>query len=162
MSISSTLDGCLRSKGCLYEVIRHPHTHTSTETAQSAHVPGDRLAKTLLLEDKLGYVAAVLPSTYHLHLSELQKASGRDDLTLADESELREVFKDCDAGAVPPVGMAYGMPTYIDSSLMTHGDVYFEAGDHENVVHMDMDQFMALMRDAKPARFAYRMQGILF
>jgi Ala-tRNA(Pro) deacylase len=30
------------------------------------------------------------------------------------------------------------------------------------VVHMDMDQFMALMRDAKPAHFAYRMQGILF
>ena len=162
MSISTTLDGCLRSKGCLYEVIRHPHTHTSTETAQSAHVPGDRLAKTLLLEDKLGYVAAVLPSTYHLHLSELQKASGRDDLTLADESELREVFKDCDAGAVPPVGMAYGMPTYLDISLMTHRDVYFEAGDHENVVHMDMDQFMALMRDAKTAHFAYRMQGILF
>lgn len=75
MSISNTLDSCLRSKGCLYEVIRHPHTHTSTETAQSAHVPGDRLAKTLLLEDKYGYVAAVLPSTYHLHLSELQKQS---------------------------------------------------------------------------------------
>ena len=58
--------------------------------------------------------------------------------------------------------MAYGMPTYLDSSLMTHRDVYFEAGDHENVVHMDMDQFMALMRDAKTAHFAYRMQGILF
>lgn len=61
------------------------------------------------------------------------------DFMLVDELELCEVFWDCDVGVVLFVGMVYGMLIYIDSSLMIYGDVYFEVGDYENVVYMDMD-----------------------
>lgn len=111
MSMSPTLQDCLRSKGSRYEVVRHPYSHSSIETAAAAHIPGDRLAKTVLLEDEHGYVAAVLPSTYAVQLSELWSKTGRR-LALATEVELRELFKDCDVGALPPICMAYGMPEH--------------------------------------------------
>jgi Ala-tRNA(Pro) deacylase len=158
MSMSATLQDCLRSKGSRYEIVHHPYSHSSMETASAAHIPGDRLAKTVLLEDELGYVAAVLPSTHAVGLSELWTKTGRR-LVLAKEIDLREVFKDCDAGAVPPVCTAYGMQTYLDESLAQQPDVYFEAGDHEELIHMGSDQFLDLMDRAERARFAHRIQG---
>ena len=131
MSMSATLQDCLRDKGSQYEIVHHRYTHSSIETAAAAHIPGDRLAKTVLLEDEHGYVAAVLPSTYAVRLSDLWAQTGRHHLVLAKEVDLRELFKDCDAGALPPVCTAYGMYTFLDESLASQPDVYFEAGDHE-------------------------------
>lgn len=118
-------------------------------------VPGDRLAKTVLLEDSRGYVTAVILSTHHLKLSELREQTGRR-LTLAREDGVREVFKDCDPGSAPPVGMAYGTQTWLDNSLLAHPDVYFEAGDHQELVHMNLAQFVDLMADARRGHFAHR------
>lgn len=156
MSVSTTLADCLRSKGSQYDILQHPHSHSSLETAETAHIPGDRLAKTVLLGDKDGYIAAVLPSTYHLHLAELAHRTGRQ-LALASEDELREIFKDCDVGAIPPVCTAYGLQTWLDDSLAEQPDVYFESGDHEALVHMHIDQFLDLMGRAEHARFSSRM-----
>jgi Ala-tRNA(Pro) deacylase len=159
MSMSATLQDCLRSKGSQYEIVHHRYSHSSIETAAAAHIPGDRLAKTVLLEDEHGYVAAVLPSTYAVRLSELWAKTGRH-LLLAKETDLRELFKDCDAGALPPVCTAYGLQTYLEESLAQQPDVYFEAGDHEELIHMGTEQFLNLMDRAERARFARRMHGI--
>ncbi|HEX7683423.1 MAG TPA: YbaK/EbsC family protein [Trinickia sp.] len=159
MSMSPTLEACLQNKGCQYEVLHHPYSHSSIETASAAHVPGERLAKTVLLEDEQGYVAAVLPSTHAVRLSEIWEMTGRH-LTLASETDMRELFKDCEPGALPPVCTEYGMMTFLDEALAQQPDVYFEAGDHEELVHMSSDQFLALMDRAERARFAHRMQGV--
>lgn len=159
MSMSTTLQERLRSKGSRYEIVRHPYSHSSMESAAAAHIPGDRLAKTVLLEDEHGYVAVVLPSTYAVQLSELWNKTGRR-LGLATEAELRELFKDCDAGALPPICGAYGMKTYLEANLAGQPDIYFEAGDHEELVHMEAGEFLALMDDAERGHFARRMRGM--
>ncbi|AKJ68061.1 prolyl-tRNA synthetase [Pandoraea thiooxydans] len=155
MSIATTLEDCLRKKGSEYDVVQHRHTHNSAETAEAAHIPGDRLAKTVLLEDERGYVAAVLPATHRLQLAKLWAQTGRR-LVLARETDLPALFKDCDVGAIPPVCAAYGLPTYVDQSLAGQADVYFEAGDHEALIHMRTQQFMDLMEQAETARFSRR------
>ncbi|MBP0588594.1 YbaK/EbsC family protein [Paraburkholderia sp. LEh10] len=159
MSMSTTLQECLAGKNSRYEIVQHPYSHSSMETAAAAHIPGDRLAKTVLFEDEQGYVAAVLPSTYAVKLSELWTKTGRR-LTLAKEVDLRELFKDCEFGALPPVCTAYGMKTYLDESLARQPDVYFESGDHEALVHMDSDQFLSLMDEAERAHIGRRMHGM--
>lgn len=156
MSLSPTLHDWLHGKGSQYEVLQHPHSFNSMATAEVAHIPGDRLAKTVVLEDESGYAAAVLPSTHHLRLSELWKSTGRR-LVLASESEVRELFKDCELGAVPPVAMAYGMPTYIDESIAQQPDVYFEAGDHEALIHMRTEAFLDMMENTTRVKCAHRM-----
>ncbi len=64
-------------------------------------------------------------------------------------------------GALPPVCMAYGMQTFLDDSLARQPDVYFEAGDHEELVHMDRDEFLALMDKAERASFSHKIQGVV-
>lgn len=153
MAMATTLARCLRKKQSRFDIVRHP---CSVAAAEAAHVPGDRLAKTVLLEDSNGYVTAVIPSTHHLKLSELREQTGRK-LSLAHEAGVREVFRDCDLGAIPPVGVAYGTQTWLDDSLLAHPDVYFEAGDHQELVHMSIEQFAELMVDARRGHFAHRV-----
>ncbi|AOK31787.1 deacylase [Burkholderia singularis] len=159
MSMSTRLQDCLREKASRYEIIYHPYSYSNMEAASAAHIPGERLAKTVLLEDEDGYVAAVLPATHAIRLSELWTRTGRH-LVLAKESELRVLFNDCDWGAVPPVCMAYGMQTFLDESLARQPDIYFEAGDHRELIHMERDEFLALMDRAERASFAHRIRHV--
>jgi len=156
MGIAITLKDYLRSHHADFEVMPHAHTGCSIDTASSAHVPGDRLAKSVLLKDDEGYVMAVLPSTCHVAFNTLNQRMGRH-LQLAREWELEELFEDCEPGAVPALGPAYGLKTVIDERLTAHKDVYFEAGSHEELIHMRMDQFLDLMGNSYRAQFARHM-----
>ncbi len=156
MSIAHTLQDYMTQRGIHYEVMTHPHTATSMETAAAAHVPGDELAKAVILEDDDGYVMAVVPATHHVRLGKLRGQLGRN-LRLALERDFSTLFSDCEPGAVPPLGMAYGMPTLVDDSLTEQPDVYFEAGDHEGLVHLNGIAFQGLLAAAQHGRFSSRI-----
>jgi Ala-tRNA(Pro) deacylase len=136
-----------------YEVITHEPTMSSTRTAQACHVPGDRLAKAVVLRHDGGYVLAVLPASHHIRLSDLKSQIGHD-VALADEKEIRQLFPDCALGAVPPVGECYELDVIVDDSIQDQPDVYLEAGDHATLVHMDHAQFARLMAEARRGRFS--------
>jgi Ala-tRNA(Pro) deacylase len=136
-----------------YEVITHDPTMSSTRTAQACHVSGDRLAKAIVLRHDGRYMLAVLPATHHVRLSDLKTQIG-DDVDLADETEIRQLFPDCALGAVPPVGEAYELDVIVDDSIQEQPDVYLEGGDHATLVHMDQAQFARLMAEARHGRFS--------
>lgn len=155
MAIARKVEDYMKQRGIDYDVVMHPHSSNSMESAQLAHVPGGCVAKSVVLEDDDGhYVMAVLPSTHHVRLGALCRELNRN-LRMASERELTTLFADCDTGAVPPVGFAYGMSTVVDDSLVEQPEVYFEAGDHQSLVHMNRDAFMALMQHAGHARFCH-------
>ncbi len=154
MGIPPTLQKYLDEKGVHYEIMCHSHTGGSMETAQAAHIPGDQLVKGVILEDEQGYLMAMVPATYQVGLGKLHKHLNRQ-LGLATEPELTELFHDCEPGAVPPLGQAYGVAQIMDESLVDCGDVYFEAGNHTDVVHISGSDFRALMADTPHYLFAH-------
>ncbi len=78
-------------------------------------------------------------------------------LGLATEGEIADLFDDCDLGAVPPVGAAYGLSVVLDESLVDAPEVYFEGGDHTTLVHVAGDAFGTLMSDARRGRFSHHV-----
>jgi Ala-tRNA(Pro) deacylase len=136
-----------------YDVITHEPTMSSARTAQACHVPGDRLAKAVVLRRDGGYVLAVLPASHHIQLSDLKSQIGVD-VALADESDIKRLFPDCAPGAVPPVGECYELDVIVDDSIQDQPEVYLEAGDHATLVHMDQTQFTRLMADAQRGKFS--------
>lgn len=157
MAIAMSLRDYLDRSSCDYEVVNHTYTTTSMSTAQAAHIPGDKLAKSVLLEDDDGYVMAVIPSTHYVALGQISQQLNRH-LGLATEDELDSIFTDCDPGAVPPVGGAYGVEVIMDDCLTDCSDVYFESGDHTKLVHMDGEDFLRLMRDADIRQISHHVQ----
>ena len=146
MAIATTLSGYLDSRGAVYSVLKHRHTSSSLETAEAAHVPGDQLAKPVVLHDDKGYVMAVIPATHKARLGVISQLMDRK-LGMALEEELGTLFKDCELGAVPAVGRAYDVDMVWDDSLTAIPDVYFESGDHEILIHMLSEDFKQLMKD---------------
>ena len=82
MSIPSTLANYLDQRGARYEVFAHAHSRTSAETARSANVVPDHLAKSVVLEDDQGYVMAVIPADKAVMVDELGRMLGRKSCLL--------------------------------------------------------------------------------
>lgn len=156
MAIANTLQNFMLTAGVHYDVLPHPRTLSSNRTAQAAHVSGDRMAKAVLLEDDQGYVLAVLPASHRLALGEVHHAMQRI-LGLATEGEIAELFRDCDIGAIPPFGAPYGIETILDDSLMEQPQIYFEAGDHEDLIRVSGKEFQSLLRNARHGHFSHHL-----
>jgi Ala-tRNA(Pro) deacylase len=154
MTIAKRLKSHLDEQGVSYETVAHPRTATASESAQAAHVPGDHLAKTVVVHVETGPVLAVVPSDRRVDLSALQALLDRR-LGLASETEIGALFDDCDIGAAPPVGAAYGVPIVVDSSLEGLDRVWFEGGDHRTLVCVAGADFDRLMRDAQHGTFSH-------
>ncbi len=154
MAIANTVKTYLDKSGIQYSVVAHPHTWSSKETADLAHIPAEQLAKAVVLIDDVGYVMAVVPSNRHVSVHSLSQKLKRE-LTLAPEHRIAPVFKDCDLGAVPPLGAAYGMETVLDDSLVGLPEVYFEAGDHEELIRVDGEAFVRLLKEARHGQFSH-------
>jgi Ala-tRNA(Pro) deacylase len=52
------------------------------------------------------------------------------------------------------IGAAYGLPAIVDDVLAGQPDVYLEAGDHLDLLHLRGDQFARLMQDVQHGRFS--------
>jgi len=153
MAIAKRLERYLEDHGLGYERVHHARSATSLESARAAHVPAGKLAKCVLLHDDRGYLLAVLPASCHLELSEVVRQTQRR-LALATEAELGRVFRDCELGAVPAAGHAYGIPTLVDESLLRMPDVYVESGDHEELLHVSGPAFRELVAASLHGRFS--------
>ena len=153
MTIAKRLESHLAERANGYSLVPHAHSESSMETAAAAHVPGDRLAKAVIVKEGDDYLMVVVPSDYHVHLGALHRELG-SDVGLATEPELASLFPDCEMGAVPPVGGAYGLRTLVEKSLFEQPEIFFEAGDHEHLVKISGPSFKALQADAETVEVA--------
>ena len=152
MSIAPQLRQYLDEAQVEYDIVGHRPTQSALDSARSANIPAGRVAKAVLLDTADDdHLLAVLPSDRKVELSELRTELGSKP-RLSGEAEIGKLFRDCEVGAVPPVG--YGVSTIIDDSIEQQPDVYFEAGDHKSLVHVKRDEFSRLTSDARHGRFS--------
>lgn len=156
MAIAKRLQSYLDAAGVDYEVLPHPRSLCSAQTARYSRVPLHRLAKPVLLEDEHGYVMAVVSAARRVDVERLGRQLNRE-LSLATEAELEDLFMDCEPGAIPAIGLPYRIPTVYDEALEGLSEVYFEAGDHDDVVHMTGPDFLDLLCDSLHGRFSSRL-----
>ena len=158
MAISLTLQQYLSDHYIDYDTIVHDKTGSSSKTAEASHIPGSRLAKAVVIKDEDAYLMVVLPASHHLRLNELRDML-HQHVELASETEVNSLFYDCDEGAVPPLGMAYGLEVLVDDSLTKGDDIYFEGGDHMTLVHMQTDEFERMLGNVSHGHFSRHDKG---
>lgn len=147
MSIAHTVQMYLTQHQTPFEVVSHRHTVSSLRTATEANIRPSCLAKAVLLEDDLEhdhFIMAVVPANHRVELAEISKQAGRS-MHLATEEDAAGLFADCEAGAIPPLGLAYGIETLLDDSLMAQPELYLEAGDHEHLVRVESRDLLRLL-----------------
>lgn len=154
MAIAESVKSFLQQKSVAYELVSHPHTGSSHETAEASHVNEDHIAKAVMVKDADGYAMVVVPASNYVEMKHVRKELDRP-LELVEEDEFAKLFPDCEAGAVPPLGPAYQIETFLDEALTTLANVYFESGDHEHLVHISGNDFKALFSGVRHGHYSH-------
>lgn len=63
MTTAAPVQRCLDEQSIACQAATRPATGSSSETAQAAHISGDRIAKAVVLSDDGGYLLAVVPAS---------------------------------------------------------------------------------------------------
>ncbi|MEZ0471675.1 aminoacyl-tRNA deacylase [Luteimonas salinilitoris] len=143
--ISPRLHSFLDERHAPYTTLPHDRTVTARQTADAAHVGNRSFAKTVMLKVDGNLAMLVMPAAYRVDLTRLSRALGGPEVELASEDEFKDVFADCELGAMPPFGNLYGVPVYVDARLATDTDeIAFNAGSHTDVVQMPYAEFERL------------------
>lgn len=153
MAISAKLRSYMDRCGTRFDELMHEPAAEMARVAQVAHIPGRQVAKAVLVQAGDQYMLAVLPSSKHVSFNFLQQWLARD-VTLAEEHTTAALFPDCELGAIPPVGAAYGLKTILDDDMIGDGDVWFEGGDHNTLIHMNAENWRRLQKGAGHFAFA--------
>ncbi len=128
-----------------FESLLHPPAFSAQKRAKYLHVPGVRVAKSVLLAGPDGYVLAVLPATHHVDTERLACELG-GPVRVAAEREVAEVFRDCEWGVVLPFGSLYGVPTILEDELGGEVLMVFEGNSHMEAVRLLCRDFERLER----------------
>lgn len=128
-----------------YITIQHSPAYTAQNIAELAHIPGKDMAKTVIvkLDDK--YAMAVLPASSKVDLDYLKRGVHADEVGIATESEFKDMFPDCEVGAMPPFGNLYDMDVYVAEKLTDDEEIAFNAGSHTELVKMSYKDYADLV-----------------
>jgi Ala-tRNA(Pro) deacylase len=145
MSIAKRLREYLEQNHVSFIHCTHRLAYTAQEVAAAQHVPGQNMAKTVVLKADDQFVMVVLPAPLKLDLEELRQKLPFDRLELASEKDLAWLFMDSELGAMPPFGNLYNLPVFVDQSLALRPEIVFNAGTHLDTIQMSYDDFERLV-----------------
>lgn len=134
----------LEKNGVPFTTLTHQPAFTAQEVAHSAHVCGKTLAKVVIILIDGGMAMVAMPATSKIRWDRFMSAMGTDFIELADEEDFKDLFPDCEVGALPPFGSLYGMPVYLDGSLTRNEDILFSAGTHNELIKLSMQDYLIL------------------
>ncbi|MEX1253612.1 MAG: YbaK/EbsC family protein [Dehalococcoidia bacterium] len=146
MGCKETLEGYLREQKVPFQVQHHAIAYTAQEIAALEHVPGNTLAKVVMVlaDGELAMVA--LPAPSRVDLRKVAAALGANVARLAEEREFASAFPDGDLGAMPPFGNLYGLTICVDQALAEDETIVFNAGTHTDTMSLKYADFARLVQ----------------
>lgn len=145
MSRVYTFHDFLRDAHVPYTVVPHRPAFSASEEAAATHVSGRNWAKVVVCIIDGEPVEAVVPAPSIVNLDRLLDLAGGAAVRVADEEELRELFTDCEVGAMPPFGPLYGQTVYVDALLAKEPQIVFNAGTHREAIAMRWPDFVKMV-----------------
>ena len=110
-----------------YQLYEHAPVYTSQQAATVRGVELKTGCKSMLLKTKAGkFLIANLAADRKIDLKKLEKIVS-DKLSFATKEEVLQATN-CEPGSVPPFGNIFGLPTFLDKSVLENSFVNFNIG----------------------------------
>lgn len=84
----------------------------------------------------------VIPADSKLDIFKLSTEFGTEDIRIEKERDFDKLFPDCEKGAMPPLGVMYQVPTYVDAQLLENREIIFNGGSHEQSIRMTLSDYL--------------------
>jgi Ala-tRNA(Pro) deacylase len=146
MAIPPTVQAHLQASDIPYDLVVHQPTSTSLEAAETAQVPGGKVAKAVLVDlpESGDALVVLLPATRKLNLGRLRQRLDQQ-CALGTRDDIARRFPDCDVAAVPACAEAYGLSILVDERLLHCDPVYLESGNPAALIRVSGADFRRLM-----------------
>ncbi len=147
----TTLERCLQfldKSHVSYAHTKHSRAFTATEVAFAEHLSPHKVAKTVVYATAQGYGLAVLPADCRVNMQTLGAFVNDPAIRLGSEAEMTQLFPECEVGAMPPLGVLFHLPVIVDTSVAEQEFIAFNAGTHQDVIHMSYGDFRRLVNPA--------------
>lgn len=129
-----------------YTCINHAAAYTAQQVAESAHISGNEMAKTVIVKIDGKHAMVVLPAPDHVDLELLEGATGAKEVSLATETEFMSHFPECEIGAMPPFGNLYHMDVYVEESLTNDEMIAFNACAHDELMEISYKDYAQIVK----------------
>ncbi len=136
----------LRNRRVCFESFLHCPASSASRLAAQLHIPGQGVAKSVLVKTRGAYVLTILPATSRVDLALLRKLWDTifGDVRLATAEEIEQIFHDCEPGTIPPFGRLYTLETVIDVSLQNAVVLIFRTNTRHQGVRMRVRDYASL------------------
>ncbi len=155
MPILRKLQEYLDTNKVKYQVLTHSEAYTAQEVAALQHVPGEQMAKVVMVKKDGVPIMTVLPASHRINFARLQEALG-GRVELETEREFCNLFPGCETGAEPPFGNLFNLEVWTDTSLAKDEEIVFNAGTHRQTVRMRYEDFTRIVKP-RVAMFAQHL-----
>lgn len=158
MAIPKKIVKFLEQSKVQYETIQHHTVYTAFDKAATLKVPQNIIAKTLVVTLDKKPVLVVIPANKNLDIQKFKKiakvslSSGAkankrqiNKINFATEAWMKKNLKGVKTGAVPPFGNLWGLPTFIDKTLLRNSKIIVNAGDYEWSIKINPVNFKKLI-----------------
>ena len=145
MQCRERLEAYLREHQVPFQVQHHAQAFSAQKIAESEHIPGKMVAKTVIIFADSKMISLVLPASYRVDLNKVQAALGSKEIRLAHEVEFTATFPDCEVGTMPPFSNLYGIPVYMEQSLTGLETMVFPVGTYTDTMSLKYADFERLV-----------------
>jgi Ala-tRNA(Pro) deacylase len=76
-----------------------------------------------------------------IDFTHLRESLGASKVELATEEEFKDLFPECEVGAMPPFGNLYSLSVIVESALTEDEEIAFNAGSHKELVKLAYKDF---------------------
>ena len=144
--ISARLKKFLDENGVGYDVVQHDPAFTAQQLAAKMHIPGHEFVKVVVIKLDGRFALAALPAPRLVNFKELARSAGAKKCKLASEEEFKQLFPDCEVGAMSPFGNLYSLPTYVEEEVSRNENIVINAGGHADSIRVRYADFERLAR----------------
>jgi Ala-tRNA(Pro) deacylase len=133
-----------RENNVRYQLYEHPPVYTSQEAAKVRGVELKTGCKSMVLKLKDGkLILANIAADKKIDFKALESFLG-EKLSFATKEEVLKATN-CESGSVPPFGKLFGLPTFLDQSVLENDFVNFNIGLLTRSVRINKQDLLKLM-----------------
>lgn len=127
-----------------YQLYEHEPVYTSQEAARVRGVELKTGCKSMVLKTKDGkFALANVAADKKIDLKKLERILGCK-LSFASKEEVLQTTN-CESGSVPPFGKLFGLPTFLDESVLENDFVNFNIGMLTRSVKISKQDLLKIM-----------------
>ena len=147
MTCLERLQRWLREEHAGFSVQHHRQAFTLPDVAAELPEKAGNVAKVVAAKADGQVVMLVVPAPAEIDFKRVARLLKARTAKAAAAEDLKGRFPDCEAGAMPPFGCLYEIPTYMDEALVQTSRLVFWAGTLHDTLRLSTDDFLRL---AKP------------